>query len=326
MSTILDELTRRGALTGGLSLAALLAVWGDPALATDAAAGFPRTVPTGLGPVRIPRTPERIVTLGREADAVVALGRVPVAMPGSFSEPTKVDPWLVDRLGGQDVELLDPVTAVPFERIAVARPDLILAGTFYEVDEHYERLSAIAPTVTYARGWRIDTWQEQTLLVGRALAEEDAARAAVTEVEARIDAVRPDFEGRTFSWSYYYEPGAIALIAHPEDSAARFVQSLGLAFTPEVMALASGEVSSEVIGLEQLALLDADLLLMTHASPELRREIEANPLFTSVPAVADGRYVALDLQVNVAMRDPSVLRVAYALDELVPDLTKALRP
>ncbi len=46
-----DELTRRGLLTGGLSLAALMA-GGGGAIAGTAEAGFPRTVETGHGPVR----------------------------------------------------------------------------------------------------------------------------------------------------------------------------------------------------------------------------------------------------------------------------------
>lgn len=125
--------------------------------------------------------------------------------------------------------------------------------------------------------------------------------------------------------SYYYEPGAIAVIAHPEDYAARFVYSLGFTFTPRILALAGGPVESEVVGLEQLSLLDADLLYMTHASPQLRAEMEANPLFANLPAVADGRYVPVDFTVNNALRTPSVLRVAFVLDELVPSFAEALR-
>ncbi|MGH8908248.1 MAG: ABC transporter substrate-binding protein, partial [Egibacteraceae bacterium] len=55
-------------------------------------------------PVQIPSAPERIVTLGAEADAVVALGRTPVAMDGGFPDPSEIDPWLVDRLGGAEVD------------------------------------------------------------------------------------------------------------------------------------------------------------------------------------------------------------------------------
>ncbi|MGH8908550.1 MAG: ABC transporter substrate-binding protein [Egibacteraceae bacterium] len=318
-----DELTRRGLLAGGLSLAALMA-GGGAAAASTATAGFPRTVQTGHGPVLIPSEPERIVTMLAEADAVVALGRTPVAMAGSYADPRMVDPWLVDRLGGAEVDLLNVNAEVPFEQIAAARPDLILAGTFYYIDEHYERLSAIAPTVTYVRGQQVDTWQDQTLLIGGALAEEEAARAAVARVESRIERIRPDFEGRTCSLSHYYEPNAIAVIAHLEDFSARLLYSLGFRFTPGIEALAGGAVESEVIGLEQLPVLDADLLLMTHASPELRREIEANPLFANLPAVAGGRYVPVALTVVTAMRTPSILRVEYVLDELVPDFAEAL--
>ncbi|MGH8909278.1 MAG: hypothetical protein ACRD0K_22995 [Egibacteraceae bacterium] len=64
---------------------------------------------------------------------------------------------------------------------------------------------------------------------------------------------------------------------------------------------------------------------MTHASPELRQAIESNPLFTGLPAVSDGRYVPVDLHVVTALRTPSILRVEYALDELVPDFAEALR-
>lgn len=324
-----DDVTRRGVLAGGLSLAVLLVGCrgddGEPSAPQPTTTAYPRTIQTGLGPVTIASEPERIVTLGVEADAVVALGRTPLAIAGGFPDPTQLDAWLRGRIDPGQVDLLNLANDLPFERIAGYRPDLILAGTYFGIDEQYERLSAIAPTVTYVRGSYVDTWQEQTLLIGRTLASEEAARAAVDDLDARIESLRPDFEGRTCSLSFYYEPGAIAVVANPDDYSAVFFRSLGLELPPALTALADPEATdSAIIGLEQLPLLDADLVIMTHASPELRQEIEANPLFNNLSAVTDGRYVPVEVSVVTAIRLPSVLRVGYALDELVPDFAKAL--
>ncbi|MGH8896704.1 MAG: iron-siderophore ABC transporter substrate-binding protein [Egibacteraceae bacterium] len=334
MSTITlelaGELTRRrflGGITAGMLLGACADRSGEPRTPRPTTTAYPRTIETGLGPVTIASDPERIVTLGVEADAVVALGRTPVAIAGGFPDPTQLDPWLRGHIDPEQVDLLNLANDLPFERIAGYRPDLILAGTYFGIDEQYERLSAIAPTVTYVRGSYVDTWQEQTLLIGQALAAEENARTAVDDLDARIQSLRPDFEDRTCSLSFYfyYEPGAIAVVANPKDYSAVFFRSLGLELPPALTALADPEATdSAIIGLEQLPLLDADLVIMTHASPELRQEIEANPLFNNLSAVTDGRYVPVEVSVVTAIRSPSVLRVGYALDELVPDFAKAL--
>ncbi|GEL18344.1 ABC transporter substrate-binding protein [Pseudonocardia asaccharolytica] len=80
------------------------------------------------GPVEIPRTPRRIVTLGREAEVVLALGLTPLGMPRSYYGGD-VEPYLRDRIAGADVTLLDVADGIPYEQVAALKPDVILAGT-----------------------------------------------------------------------------------------------------------------------------------------------------------------------------------------------------
>ncbi|MBW0089724.1 hypothetical protein I4I73_12415 [Pseudonocardia sp. KRD-184] len=57
---------------------------------------------------------------------------------------------------------------------------------------------------------------------------------------------------------------------------------------------------------------------MSYANPDLRAALEASPLFTSLPVVRDERVVTVDIATSTALAVPSILRVGYVLDELVP--------
>ncbi|MCA1672146.1 MAG: iron-siderophore ABC transporter substrate-binding protein, partial [Actinobacteria bacterium] len=78
------------------------------------------------------------------------------------------------------------------------------------------------------------------------------------------------------------------------------------------------------ISLEQIGTLDADVLILAYTSDDLRKSLENNPVFQSVPAVKDGRYVPVSLATAFALRQPSVLSISYAIDQLEPGLAKAL--
>jgi iron complex transport system substrate-binding protein len=64
--------------------------------------------------------------------------------------PGGLEAWITDALGGAEPDLLDVNADVPFEQGAALRPDLILANDLFSMDQAtYDRLSAIAPTVSY---------------------------------------------------------------------------------------------------------------------------------------------------------------------------------
>lgn len=307
--------TRRRLLTGAAALGVLTACGGPAGPAAPAGSGFPRTLATSRGPVEIPVRPERVVTLAAEVDVLVAIGRTPTAMIRSLNAPGGLDPWLVGRIDPARTTLLDRADGVPFEQVAAAAPDVILAGTHFPIDQDEATLAGIAPVVTTVKGLTDDTWQDQAGLIGEALGEEAAAAAAVAGTEARIEQARaahPGWAGRTFVSAYAHQPGSVRIGAG-DAFGPRFLTSLGLAQPPAVTGLVSPDVA-----LEQLGTLDADILLMSYADPDLRAGLEASPLFTSLPVVRDERVVTVDIATSTALAVPSILRVGHVLDELVP--------
>jgi iron complex transport system substrate-binding protein len=70
--------------------------------------------------------------------------------------------------------------------------------------------------------------------------------------------------------------------------------------------------------------LNADLVLMAHASDQLQSALEGNPVFANLPSVRDGRLVTVDLISVNALRTPMMRGINHALDLLVPELERAL--
>lgn len=156
-------------------------------LGADAAPGvFPRTITHARGTTRLERKPERVVVLDTgEIDQALALGIVPVgtATPNG-TIPSYLQPQLSDST---NVGSLD---GLRLEAIAALKPDLIL-GSQLRVDDLYDELSAIAPTVLSIRpGY---PWKENLLLAGAAFGEETKATELLNEYQRRADAIRARF-------------------------------------------------------------------------------------------------------------------------------------
>jgi iron complex transport system substrate-binding protein len=147
---------------------------------------FPRTITHARGTTRLERKPERVVVLDTgEIDAMLALGTVPV---GTASPNGTVPSYLQPQLqGSTNVGSLD---GLRLEAIAALQPDLIL-GSQLRVDNLYDQLSAIAPTVFSIRpGF---PWKENLLLAGAALGEETRATEVLNDYQRRADAIRARF-------------------------------------------------------------------------------------------------------------------------------------
>jgi iron complex transport system substrate-binding protein len=156
-------------------------------LGTDAAPGvFPRTITHARGTTQLERKPERVVVLDTgEIDMVLALGIVPI---GSATPNGIVPSYLQPQLqGSTNVGSLD---GLRLEAIAALQPDLIL-GSQLRVDDLYDQLSAIAPTVLSIRAGF--PWKENLLLAGATLGEETKATELLNDYQRRADAIRARF-------------------------------------------------------------------------------------------------------------------------------------
>jgi iron complex transport system substrate-binding protein len=300
---------------------------GGDAAETSGGGAFPVTIDHRLGSATIEAPPTRVVALGQtDPETALALGVTPVGLREAFTGG--VEPWIADALRSAEPELLNVNAGVPFEKVAALRPDLILAGDLFSMDQAtYDRLAAIAPTVAYRTETAEDSWQDNALTIGRALGREAEAERLVADVEGRIAAeaeAHPEFAGTTFSFSNHYEPGA--LVTLQDGPVVDVFEGLGLQVTPAVAELPQSDTSAgnADLSLERLATLDADVVLMVYGQDALREQLEANPIYRRLDAVRRGDDVFVPFVLAIALRSPSALSLPWSLDRLVPELERAL--
>lgn len=276
----------------------------------------PITVSHKFGETTLPSAPTRVVTLGwNDQDFVLALGVVPVGVRSWFETYDDL-PWVKPVAGGTAL----PVVAVDeydYEKIAAARPDLILAIYDSVERDTYDRLSKLAPTVVQSADSPDEEtpWHEQLLLTGRALGREAQALSLQAVVEGKVAAAieaHPDFAGTVLVEDYGPENGGHYLIGAGDPRRAIF-DALGFAAQQH-----RGELSEE-----RLSELDHDVLFVVGATPA---QMQQSELFGRLDVVAGGRtlYTTFESTLAAALSYSGPKALEYALDVLVPQLANAV--
>lgn len=294
---VIDDLTRRRFIGGGLSLAALLTACGGesgsaPPPGTSAGgSGFPVTVEHRYGSTTIPAEPQRVVTVGlSDPDFVLALGVKPVAITDWYGDyPLGIWPWAQEALDDARPGVIPRPEGdkINFELLAGYRPDLIIGQYTGMTKEEYERASQLAPTVAQSGEHKdyLMPWQVTTRTVGKALGRSAQAEKLIAGLESRFAAVRrerPEFEDAT------------------------------------MMALL--DTASVVIW--KLFVDDDDFGAQQGKVPE---ELASHPLYPSLKVAREGRDVFLtDTVLLGSVIFGSPLSLPYALDRIVPMLAAAL--
>ena len=337
---------RRGALLGGASVAVAALLAGctsskddddrsDPTAgsasskpgSTPAPDAFPVTVPGKEGAATVKSPPQRVVAAGylRDTDLALAFGAPLVGAASNSVFTSGLAPWQK----GAHPKLFKAADGMPYETVAALRPDLILASDDYALAKEYQTLAKIAPTLSYDKAVGADTWQSMTTRAARVLGKPAAATPLINAVEAKISAARQQnsaLAGKTFTFGPVSSLDSIYTINSPADASAHFFGQLGMALSPTVTSLPDASIPRRSqLSLEQLDLLDADVLIISYPSAAARSALEAHPLFTKLPAVRRGSYVALDTTTAVAVAFPSVLSIPYGLQMVLPKLVAAAK-
>ena len=164
----------------------------DAAAPTSSAGAFPVSIAHTFGTTTLESAPENVVTWGfGSTDAALALGVVPVAIPFQAygGDAEGVLPWIAEELAAQGAEtptVLPDSDEVPFEAIAAADPDVILANYSGITAEDYATLSAIAPTVAYPGEAWTTPWRDVVTTVGQALGKQDEAEQLIADTEQTV--------------------------------------------------------------------------------------------------------------------------------------------
>lgn len=304
---------------------------------TEASANFPVTLEHNYGETTITEKPERVITIGWNAqDVVAALGVVPVATTDfTWGTVDKYLPWFADKvneLGGELPEILTTNDAgeYDYEQILSLRPDVILAPHSGVTEEEYQRLSEIAPTVAYTGVAWAAAWQDVTRTVGAALGQPDEAEALIASTDASIAehaAAHPEFAGKTFvyGWSWVEGDTEVGLYTNG-DAREQLIEQLGFSTAPAIAAAsATADQFVTYTSLENLDTVQADLYILWANSADEFDAMKANPLIAKWAPIAGSKYYVMDEQeLAWASSQPSVLSIPWSLDVIVPELAAVI--
>jgi iron complex transport system substrate-binding protein len=286
---------------------------------TAAASGaFPVTITDAFGSATIEKQPERVAAVGfNEQDFVMALGIKPVAIRealGAFDYLNRK--WAP---GANDPKpALVGSSEISFEKLAAARPDVILGVYSFADKATYGKLAKIAPTVVQPKDASAGgaPWDQQMLITGRALGREDQAKKIVADVNAQFTAQKeahPEFQGKKLTVAF--ESGKTVFSLTDDDLRQRFFTDLGFV-TPK-------EAGETDISSERLDVLDQDVLVLI---TDGTRKLSDDELFQRLGVAKEGRVIEVSAGSDFAgaLGYNSPLSRPFLLKQVVPQLVAAV--
>lgn len=298
---------------------------------------FPVTIPHRYGETVVESAPTRVAVVGEvEQDTLLALGIVPVTTAEWLGSPPPdgaIHPWALDALGDAEPPVsLSHWEGYDFEAVAAAEPDLIIALFSYIDENDYRLFSEIAPTIAQPAGYEnyAAPWQSLAVTVGRAVGQEARAEELVDHAEgvlAEARAAHPEFETATAVIATDAGDGTYLIYA-PPDTGGAFLAELGLEPPPAIAELPlspGGTVRS--ISNEQVAMLDADVVLWLMNDESEIDAIHANPVYATLGLTDEGREIFVLGDTGVyfdAVFASTVLSLPYAVAGLTPLLAAVI--
>ncbi|MCD2498490.1 ABC transporter substrate-binding protein [Microbacterium nymphoidis] len=304
-------------------------------------ANIPEPVPTtasedaiviehAYGTLELDSPPERVVTLGLlETDVSVDLGITPIAIAKFFATPDGVAPWLAPELD-EVPEIIDTTTTgangaeLDVESIAALNPDVIIATTYSQLGQYYDQLSAIAPVLGPSEANYLQLpWRDQTRAIATALGLSDEAEARIDLVEKQLTTAAAEnsvTDGHDYTLSLG-TPDQIKVMNDPADASVEVMNAFGMTFSRAAAALPGlGDGSGSAgVSEENIAALDADIVMIGYFGSDTRTFWEASTLFQELSAVKNGGYIAMDLSDSTALRNPSPLSIPYVIQSVIVD-------
>ncbi|WP_371743724.1 ABC transporter substrate-binding protein [Plantibacter sp. MCCC 1A11337] len=226
--------------------------------------------------------------------------------------------------------LFDETDGIDFEAVADTNPDVILAAYSGLTQEDYDTLTEIAPVVAYPETAWGTSWRDTILFNSEAMGMADEGEALVTQLEDEISdaaAAYPQLEGKTAMFLTHVDTSDLSEVSYytTHDTRTAFFEDLGLAF-PESVATASAETESFSLtqSAEQAdAFSDVDIIV-TYGGDELIAALEADPLLSQMPAVANRAIVALPGTSPLGTAaNPTPLSISWILDDYLKLLAQA---
>ncbi len=260
---IVDELTRRRLIGGGLSLAAGLglAACDSGSSSSPSPSATSRTIETPLGTsLKVPATPKRVVALATGLEPCLELG-IPVvgtwtnaenAVPPKYRSQVTALPKVSNASGQVNVE-----------QVAKLRPDLIFA---WSSDPALQQLSKLAPTFPYDSTTSIITWQASTQQTAYAVNKIDALTGLAHAYQQRLAALKKTYAAQLAGKRWYVvwpNDASDFTLEGTQRSGPAALKALGAGFgSMQAKANAASEGGLLTVSMELLSkLADADAIV-----------------------------------------------------------------
>ncbi|QPE05539.1 iron-siderophore ABC transporter substrate-binding protein [Microbacterium schleiferi] len=316
------------ALTG--SLAACSSSTDAETTEPESTGDFPVTIEHAYGETVIDAKPERIATVAWSNHEVpLALGVVPVGMSKATwgdDDGDGVLPWVedkLDELGAETPVLFDETDGIDFEAVADTQPDVILAAYSGLTQEDYDTLSKIAPVVAYPDVPWGTTYEEMIRMNSAAIGLPAEGDELIDELHAEVEASLsnyPELDGARILFSYI-DPADFSQIGFytSHDTRPGFLESIGFP-VPEIVADESAgteEFYTAVSAEEADRFSDVDVFVTYgEADGAIIEQLQADPLLSQIPAIANGSIVVLENGTPLAASaNPSPLSIGWGIDD-----------
>lgn len=254
----------------------------------------------------VPAKPKRIVSLSVTLTGHLLALDAPVvatqAAPGPFSDETGFFLQWAEIAKERNVEVAYTGGEVDPEKVLAAKPDLII-GAASGADgaaKFYDQLKGIAPTLIY----RYDNipWQDLTRKLGDATGLADNAEKVLGDFDAKVGAAKEKLQPPAQDVALLRHNGTQVATFTRESAQGQLLGALGLNVhvVPEEVKGEGPEGGDRndvvTVAQENLgpAFGDSSLFFVGH-TPEQIAKTEGEPLWSSLPAVADKRVYDLGL-------------------------------
>lgn len=310
----------------------------DTAAAASSDAGFPVTIEHAYGETVIESQPERVATVAWSNQEVpIALGVVPVGMAEvtwGDDDGDGVLPWVEDaleELGAETPVLFDETDGIDFEAVADTQPDVILAAYSGLTQEEYDTLSKIAPVVAYPEVAWGTSYEDMIRLNSQALGLAAEGDALIEELHGEVDAALADYPELADSKVLfsYIDPSDFSQVGFYTslDTRPGFLEGLGFPVPAVVEEESDGVQFYTSVSAEQAdRFADVDVFVTYgDASGSIIAQLQADPLLSQIPAIAEGRIAILEESTPLAASaNPSPLSIGWGVDQYFALLNDAL--
>ena len=298
-----------------------------------AGAFAPVTIEHALGTTRVEEQPERVATWGwGSADAAIALGVVPVAIPRTAyaGDENGMLPWneeALEEAGAEMPTMLTEAEEPPYEEFIEADPDLILATYSGLTQPQYDKLSKIAPVVAYPGEAWATPWRDVITTAGKALGRTEEAEQVLADIDdavAEAADAHPEFEGKTIAavadyGAFYVYRGA--------DPRVQFLEDLGFELAPSVTRLDTEESTFfYTLSYENVDQLESDVLLSYADSDKTQQAfLDAPSTHTMEQYDAGAIAEATGEELVASVSPPTALSLPWGLDDYADLLSAAAK-